>query len=80
VAVSSDGIVDLPLPFAGLMSPLSAQEVATRMEQLLDTARQIGCPMQAPFMTMAFMCLPVIPELKITDKMLLDTKTLTKVS
>lgn len=79
VAVSRDGIVDLPLPFAGLMSPLSAPEVASRMEQLLDTARQIGCPMQAPFMTMAFMCLPVIPELKITDKMLLDTKTLSEV-
>ena len=79
VAVSPDGIVDLPLPIAGIMSDRPFPEVAERMEQLLDTARQIGCPMQAPFMTISFMCLPVIPELKITDKMVLDTRTFTKV-
>lgn len=80
VAVSPDGIVDLPLPIAGIMSDRPFPEVAERMEQLLDTARQIGCPMQAPFMTISFMCLPVIPELKITDRMLLDTRTMTSVT
>jgi adenine deaminase len=79
VAVSPDGIVDLPLPIAGIMSDRPFPEVAERMEQLLDTARQIGCPMQAPFMTISFMCLPVIPALKITDKMVLNTRTFTKV-
>lgn len=79
VAVSPDGIVDLPLPIAGIMSDRPAAEVTDRMEQLLDTARQIGCPMQSPFMTISFMCLPVIPELKITDRMLLDTRTMTAV-
>ena len=80
VAVSPDGIVDLPLPIAGIMSDRPFPEVAERMEQLLDTARQIGCPMQAPFMTISFMCLPVIHELKITDRMLLDTRTMTSVT
>ena len=79
VAVSPDGIVDLPLPIAGIMSDRPFPEVAERMEQLLDTARQIGCPMQAPFMTISFMCLPVIPALKITDKMVLNTRTFMKV-
>jgi len=39
-------------------------------------AAKTGCTMKAPFITMAFLCLPVIPELKITDKFLWDSKNM----
>ena len=74
VAVSADHLVDLPLPIAGLMSPLSGHEVAMRSIQIHEMVSAIGCAMHSPFITMAFMCLPVIPDLKITDRHLLDTK------
>lgn len=76
VAVSGEEMVDLALPIAGLMSPLGGYEVAYRGLQLREMARQAGCKMKAPFITMAFLCLPVIPELKITDKHLWDSKNM----
>ena len=36
--------------------------------------KEIGCKMKSPFITMAFMALPVIPDIKITDRHLMDTK------
>ena len=76
MAVSdADGVATLPLEVAGLMSSLPGEEVAAKFEVLLRKARQIGCPFNAPFMTMAFMSLPVIPDLKITDKGLFDVLT-----
>ncbi len=76
VAVADDEMTDLALPIAGLMSPLSGHEVAYRCLQLCEMARRAGCPMHAPFITMSFLCLPVIPELKITDKHLWDSKNM----
>ena len=76
VAVADDDMTDLALPIAGLMSPLSGYEVANRCLPLAEMARQAGCPMHAPFITMAFLCLPVIPELKITDKHLWDSRNM----
>ena len=76
VAVAGYDMVDLALPIAGLMSPLSGHEVAYRCVLLCEMARQAGCPMHAPFITMSFLCLPVIPELKITDKNLWDSKNM----
>ena len=73
VAVTDDDMADLALPIAGLMSPLSGHEVAYRCMLLCEMARKAGCPMRAPFITMSFLCLPVIPELKITDKHLWDS-------
>ena len=73
VAIANDDMVDLALPIAGLMSPLGGHEVAFHCSQLCEMARRAGCQMRAPFITMAFMCLPVIPELKITDKCLWDS-------
>ena len=73
VAIAGDDMVDLALPIAGLMSPLGGYEVAYHGLQLREMARQAGCQMRAPFITMAFLCLPVIPELKITDKHLWDS-------
>jgi adenine deaminase len=70
-------MLDIPLPVAGLMAPLSGYEIAFRTLQLHERVREIGCPMKSPFITMAFMCLPVIPDIKITDRHLLDTRNMT---
>ena len=76
VAVTHDDITDLALPIAGLMSPLCGHEVAYRCTLLREMARQAGCQMRMPFITMAFLCLPVIPELKMTDKYLWDSRNM----
>ena len=74
VAIAGDELTDMALPIAGLISPLSGHEIAYRSERLQDTIHKAGCPLKSPFITMAFMCLPVIPELKLTDRGLMDTK------
>jgi len=79
VAVGADDLLDLPLPIAGIMSPLSCFEVAMRSNQLHDMVCRLGSTMRSPFITMAFMCLPVIPDLKITDRCLMDTKNMKKI-
>lgn len=65
-------LAHLKLPFAGLMSDMSFQEVQQQISLLDDAAKQIGCVIDEPFMSMAFLSLSVIPELKITDKGLID--------
>ncbi|MBS3807071.1 MAG: adenine deaminase [Bacteroidales bacterium] len=62
----------LPLEIAGLMTHQPGEEVARRYQELSGLARKLGCTLEAPFMTLSFMALPVIPELKITDKGLFD--------
>ncbi len=73
VAIAGDEMTDMALPIAGLISPLSGHEVAYRSGRLRETIAKAGCPLKAPYITMAFMCLPVIPELKLTDKGLFDS-------
>ena len=77
VVVSADEMLDIPLPIAGLMTPLNGHEIAFRTMLINEMVRRIGCQMKSPFITMAFMCLPVIPEIKITDSHLMDTKNMT---
>ena len=60
------------LPIAGLMSPLPLAEVAAAVAGLNSAAAALGCRLTDPFMTMSFLALPVIPELKITDRGLVD--------
>ena len=62
----------LPLPIAGLMSDLPAEVVAERYAALSAKARSLGSPLRAPFMTLSFMALLVIPELKLGDRGLFD--------
>lgn len=62
----------LPLPVAGLMSSHSIEEVIVTIKNLNKCARELGCQLDDAFLTMAFLSLPVIPELKITDKGLVD--------
>ena len=64
---------DLPLPIGGLISPLCGHELAFRCELLDEVIKRAGCKFHSPFITLAFMCLPVIPQLKLTDKGLFDS-------
>jgi adenine deaminase len=72
--VDGDGHTDcLPLPIAGLMSDLPGDTVASRYAALSDGVRQrLGSPLRAPYMTLSFMALLVIPELKLSDRGLFD--------
>lgn len=65
----------LPLEVAGLMTSKSGQEVAKLYQGMNDKAQEWGSPLQAPFMTLSFMSLLVIPQLKIGDKGLFDVNT-----
>lgn len=62
----------LELPIAGLISNKPAEEVMAKLQELEQTAADIGCKINDPFMSMAFLSLSVIPEIKITDKGLID--------
>jgi adenine deaminase len=63
---------DLSLPIAGLMSFEPIQTINDQLDRLLNAAREFGSTLNDPFMTLSFLALPVIPELKITDKGLVD--------
>jgi adenine deaminase len=65
----------LPLPVAGLMSNLDAWKIANEYIQIDQFVKEkLGSPLRAPFMTLSFMALLVIPELKLSDKGLFDGK------
>ena len=73
LAVSSDGNTDsLQLNIGGIMSDRSCPEVARAYSRLNEIVRSAGCRMAAPFMTLSFMALLVIPDLKIGDRGLFD--------
>ena len=73
IALAEDGGVDcLPLPVAGLMSTEDGDQVAARYADLTRRARALGSPLRSPFMTLSFMALLVIPELKLSDRGLFD--------
>jgi adenine deaminase len=65
-------LASLSLPIGGLMSDRSIEEVRDRLNQLHRTVTEMGCTLAEPFMTLSFLALPVIPELKLTDKGLVD--------
>jgi len=65
-------LASLPLPIAGLISEASVARVNLQLEALHRASKTLGCKIPAPFMILSFLPLPVIPELKITDKGLVD--------
>lgn len=73
--VSDDGAEILKLPVAGIMSDLPVTAMAARYEKLSETAKSLGCRLDAPFMTLSFMALLVIPKLKMSDRGLFDGLT-----
>jgi adenine deaminase len=72
VAANGNILASLPLPIAGLMSHRPLLEVADGIKRLLASAKTLGCHVRDPFMALSFLALPVIPELKITDKGIVD--------
>jgi adenine deaminase len=73
LAIADGDVVEaLPLPVAGLMSADDGQTVAARYSQLDRRAHELGSPLRAPFMTLSFMALLVIPSLKLSDRGLFD--------
>ena len=62
-----------PLPIAGLMSEDDAPVVAARVAALDNGWKELGCTLVSPFMTMALLALAVLPELRITNRGLIDT-------
>jgi len=64
----------LPLPIAGIISDKEYGWVADKYTEIKETAKKLGSKLKAPFMTLSFMTLPVIPQLKITDKGLFDSE------
>ncbi len=76
VSVSHDDYKDvLPLPVAGLMSTDDAFSVSKKYHEMDKKAHELGSKLRAPFMTMSFMALLVIPDLKLSDKGLFDGTT-----
>ena len=72
VACSETEFALLPLPIAGLMSLEEGTRVAEDYERTDKLAHEFGCTLYSPFMTLSFMALLVIPELKLSDKGLFD--------
>lgn len=73
IAVADANDVDcMPLPIAGLMSDQDGDTVAMEYTKIDTKAKALGTPLHAPFMTLSFMALLVIPSLKISDKGLFD--------
>jgi adenine deaminase len=73
-AIASGGVIraELRLPIAGLMSDRPLAEVERDLRVLRETTRGLGCTLAEPLLQLAFLPLPVIPHLKLTDRGLVD--------
>jgi len=71
-AVCGDTEKVLPLPVAGIISDLNYIEVSKKYIEMDRFAKELGSQLRAPFMTLSFMALLVIPEIKLSDKGLFD--------
>jgi adenine deaminase len=69
---------ELPLPIAGLVSDKPLAKAMKAIDDLNAAARALGCDLDAPFMTLSFLALSPIPELKLTDQGLIDALHLQK--
>ncbi len=74
VAYNGNTFTGLPLPVAGIITNQTAEYAAEKYIKASDLAKELGSELKAPFMTLAFMTLLVIPELKLSDKGLFDGK------
>jgi adenine deaminase len=74
MAVISDGkvLARVPLEVAGLMSREPLKELTKQWDEANSAAFSLGCTIPEPFMSLSFLTLPVIPELKLTDLGLVD--------
>ncbi|MBE0516040.1 MAG: adenine deaminase [Methanophagales archaeon] len=74
LCTGSEVMSELALPIAGLMSDKALDYVAHKQRELEESISELGCKLKAPFITLSFLALPVIPKLKITDKGLVDVE------
>jgi len=74
VAVAGEAVVSLRLPVAGLMSLQNAEKVANDQRRLLEVSKSWGSQLPNPLTALSFLALPVIPELRLTDKGLVDVR------
>ena len=75
IVLAKDKEIDhLHLPFAGILSTQSVHDVDKKLKELHSEIRKMGCRLDAPFIQMSFLALPVIPSLKITDMGLVDVE------
>ena len=72
VAAEGEILAELALPVAGLMSLEPFEFVREKLETLRDAAKELGVTLEEPFLQLAFLALPVIPMLKITDRGMVD--------
>jgi adenine deaminase len=73
VVIADRGVqAELPLPVAGILSDAPFEEVVELSDACLAAVRELGCEFPAPFQTLSFLALSVIPRLKITDRGLID--------
>jgi adenine deaminase len=70
----SDVLARVPLEVAGLMSRKPLKELAKQWDETNRAASSLGCTISEPFMSLSFLTLPVIPELKLTDLGLVDVE------
>lgn len=76
VAVADGEVLaELPLPVAGLMSDRPMDSVTESVTDLHDAWHDLGCTLDSAFMTMSLLALPVIPELRLTTRGLVDATT-----
>lgn len=74
VAAGGQILAEVPLPIAGLVSDEPAENVAAKLRQICAAARQLGCPLDQPFMALSFLSLSVIGKLKLTNQGLIDVE------
>ena len=72
VAENGDVVAEIALPVAGLMSDRPYEEVRETLIPLRQAARALGGTLEEPFLQLAFLPLPVIPHLKISDRGMID--------
>ncbi|MEM2925706.1 MAG: adenine deaminase [Methanocellales archaeon] len=73
IAVKNGAILgQCQLEIAGLMTQRTLEEVSSDLKALHTSVRELGCSLESPFLTLSFLALPVIPELKLTDRGLVN--------
>jgi len=72
VVRGTETLASVPLEIGGLMSREPLQNLVPQLKIVKKAAAGLGCPLEEPFMALSFLALPVIPELKLTDKGLVD--------
>lgn len=81
VAVDEGRVLSsLKLPIGGLMSDRNVEEVAGALQTINDSAASLGCGLEEPFMTLSFLTIPVIPEIRLTDVGLIDVSKQRRIS